>query len=125
MTSEADEGARSPLLPLRHSTADLFVFPTRGDCLPLAVLEALSSGLTVVTTAVGALPEAVTEGETGRIVTLDDVPGLSAVLESLIGDGDERSRMGRNARAVARARFDAARNYTRLIETVKNQGAAR
>ena len=125
VTVYSDLTANSDALRRLYSTADLFVFPTRGDCLPLAVLEALSSGLPVVTTPVGALPEAVTDGETGRIVTVDDVQGLGAVLESLIGDGDERSRMGRNARAVARARFDAAWNYARLIETVKNQGAAR
>ncbi len=60
-----------PLLRL-FAEADLFVFPTRGDCLPLAVMEALASGLPVVTTTVGALPEAVTHGETGWIVPPDD-----------------------------------------------------
>lgn len=99
--------------------ADLFVFPTRGDCLPLAVMEALSAGLPVITTSVGALPEAVTHGETGWIVPPDDVPALAEAMGTLATDAGLRTRLGRTAREVACARFDAATNYKRLLDTVK------
>ncbi len=110
-----------PLLRL-FSDADLFVFPTRGDCLPLAVMEALASGLPVVTTTVGALPEAVTHGETGWIVPPDDPAALSEALTALTEDGARRLRLASRARAVALERFDAAKNYHRLIETVCTVG---
>ena len=110
-----------PLLKL-FAQADLFVFPTRGDCLPLAVMEALASGLPVVTTTVGALPEAVTHGETGWIVPPDDAAALAGALTALAGDAPLRARLACQARAVGRERFDAAKNYGRLVETVRSVG---
>ena len=104
-----------------YADADLFVFPTRGDCLPLAVMEALTSGLPVITTTVGALPEAVTHGETGWVVPPDDAPALADALHALASDAALRGRLSSQAAAVGRERFDAATNYGRLIQTV--QGA--
>ena len=113
-----------PLLRL-FSEADLFVFPTRGDCLPLAVMEALAAGLPVVTTTVGALPEAVTQGETGWIVPPDDPAALSEALTILSEDPPLRSRLAARARTVALERFDAGKNYCRLVETVSTVGTIR
>ena len=110
-----------PLLDL-FAQADLFVFPTRGDCLPLAVMEALASGLPVVTTTVGALPEAVTHGETGWIVPPSDPDALADALAALASDGALRARLAAQARRVGRERFDAAKNYGRLVETVRTVG---
>lgn len=110
-----------PLLRL-FAQADLFVFPTRGDCLPLAVMEALTAGLPVVTTTVGALPEAVTHGETGWIVPPDDAGALADALAALASDAPLRGRLARQARAVGRERFDAAQNYGRLVETIRTVG---
>ena len=102
--------------------ADLFVFPTRGDCLPLAVMEALASGLPVVTTAVGALPEAVTHGETGWIVPPDDAGALAGALADLAGDSALRASLGGRARDVARERFDSGINYSRLVDEIRAVG---
>lgn len=110
-----------PLLRL-FALADLFVFPTRGDCLPLAVMEALAAGLPVITTTVGALPEAVTHGETGWIVPPDDVGALAEALAALASDSALRGRLARQARAVGRERFDASKNYGRLVETIQTVG---
>ena len=111
----------APLLGL-FAQADLFVFPTRGDCLPLAVMEALAAGLPVITTTVGALPEAVTHGETGWIVPPDDAGALADALAALAADGPLRARLAGQARAVGRERFDASKNYGRLVETVRAVG---
>ena len=111
----------APLLEL-FAQADLFVFPTRGDCLPLAVMEALAAGLPVITTAVGALPEAVTHGETGWVVPPGDPDALAGALAALASDGPQRARLARQARAVGRERFDAAKNYGRLVEAVREVG---
>lgn len=102
-----------------YRQADLFVFPTRGDCLPLAVMEALAAGLPIVTTAVGALPEAVTHEETGLVVPPDDPEALANAMTRLIIDPALRDRMSLRAREVALERFDAATNYRRLIDVVK------
>ena len=114
-----DVQPNSETLRRLFAEADVFVFPTRGDCLPLAVMEALTAGLPVVTTRVGALPEAVTHGETGWIVPPDDAPALTSALTLLIADPALRRRLSRNAEAAGAARFNAATNYGRLIEAVQ------
>jgi glycosyltransferase involved in cell wall biosynthesis len=117
-----DAQPNSEALLRLFAQADLFVFPTRGDCLPLAVMEALASGLPVVTTTVGALPEAVTHGETGWIVPPDDAGALADALAALAADSPLRARLACQARVVGRERFDAEKNYGRLIETVREVG---
>jgi glycosyltransferase involved in cell wall biosynthesis len=106
--------------PLRrlYAEADAFVFPTRGDCLPLAVMEALASGLPVVTTRVAALPEAVEHGQTGLLVPLNDPAALADALGTLLDDLGLRLRLGCQARQTALSRFEATANYRRLVETV-------
>ncbi len=112
----------SPVLRELFRQADLFVFPTRGDCLPLAVLEALAAGLPVITTRVGALPEAVRHQETGWIVPVDDSEALAGAMMTLIQETTLRRTLGAQARTTARERFDASRNYQALIQVVAQAG---
>ncbi len=134
VTKTPDVGNNIPDVAVRHdiqpnseallrlyADADLFVFPTRGDCLPLAVMEALTSGLPVVTTSVGALPEAVTHGETGWIVPPDDPAALADALLALAADRAGLSRLSAQAAAVGAERFCAATNYGRLLEVVQGR----
>lgn len=111
--------ANSPALMALFRQSDAFVFPTRGDCLPLAVLEALAAGLPVITTATAALPEAVVDGVSGRIVAAGDPGALADAICELAGDASLRRAMGQAAREAARSRFDAAVNYGRLLEVVR------
>jgi glycosyltransferase involved in cell wall biosynthesis len=55
-------------LPKLYQAADVFAFSTFYENLPFAVLEALSSGLPVVTTNVGGLPEMIENGKNGFLV---------------------------------------------------------
>lgn len=98
--------------------ADIFVFPTRGDCLPLAILEALASGLPIITTAIGAVPEAVTHGKTGWIVPPNDAPALAEAISQFVGDAALRREMGLTAKEVACERFDAEKNYAALLGVI-------
>jgi glycosyltransferase involved in cell wall biosynthesis len=108
----------SPELKALFACAELFVFPTRADCLPLAVLEAAAAGLPVITTGVGALPEAVIDGQTGRIVPVGDVAALTGALGELLENPERRQEMGQNARSLACNSFDAAKNYRKLGELI-------
>lgn len=110
----------SPELMDLYRQADLFVFPTRGDCLPLAVLEALSAGLPIITTSVGALSEAVVHNRTGWIVPPDDADALREAISLLVTEGTLRTRLGDAARQDACDRFDATQNYRRLLRTVQS-----
>lgn len=99
--------------------ADLFVLPTRGDCSPLAILEALASGLPVIATRVGAIAEQVEHGVTGFVVDPDRPDRLATAIGVLLGDPARRRAMGVAARRAAEERFDAARNYPALLARLK------
>ena len=110
----------SPTLLNLFRQADIFVFPTRADCLPLAIMEAMAAGLPIITTSVGALPEAVISGETGLIVPPDDSDALANAITRLATDPGLRAQLGRRAREMAVECFDATTNYLRLLEVVKS-----
>jgi len=101
-----------------YRIAGAFVFPSNGDCLPLAVLEALASGLPVLTTNVAALPEAVRHMESGLILPTDDVAAWTAALADVIADAGLRNAWGIAARQYAIDNFDARKNYGRLVDVI-------
>jgi glycosyltransferase involved in cell wall biosynthesis len=108
---------------LRHlyATSDVFALPTRADCYSLGCEEALASGLPVVTTRVGGIPDLVREGKTGHLVPVDDEAALKAALLSLAMDRGKREEMSRAARADAAQRFDARETTRALFEFVRSR----
>ncbi len=108
-----------------YASADLLVHPTRGDCMPLAVIEAMASGTAVVASRMGAIPEQVRPGENGVLVRPDDAADLSAALRALVSDPVRLRAMGAAGRRRAEERFDAARNYPALIGLLVEAGRGR
>jgi hypothetical protein len=80
--------------------ADVFVFPTLVEGMGLVVLEAMASGLPVITTTHGP-GEIVRDGLDGFLVPIRDPEAIAARLERLYRDPDLRQSMGRNAREQA------------------------
>lgn len=78
----------------RFGRADIFVFPSHAEGMPMAVLEAMAAGLPIVATTVGGIPELVTEGETGLLVPPRDPARLADALGRMAGDPRLRSDMG-------------------------------
>lgn len=114
-----DLGPNDERLRALFRQADLFVLPTRGDCTPLVLLEAMASGLPVVATDVGAISEQVVHGVTGLLVAPGDPAALRAAVAALVDDPARRRAMSRAGRARAEARFDATTNYGRLVALLK------
>ena len=107
-------------MPEEYRRCDLFVLPTLADNTPVTLMEAMASGLPVVATRVGGIPELVSEGTTGNLVDRGDVGSLVAAVERLVTDTPLRRRMGRQARAVAEARFGKERMVSDLERIYEN-----
>jgi glycosyltransferase involved in cell wall biosynthesis len=88
-----------------YAEADIFVLPTYREGFPNVVLEAMAAALPVVATTVGAIPDAVRDGEEGILVPPRDPAALQAALRRLVEDPQLRHAMGRCARARVEAVF--------------------
>jgi glycosyltransferase involved in cell wall biosynthesis len=97
----------------RFSEADVLCLPTRRDACPWVVVEALASGLPVVSTRVGSIPELVSDA--GTVVDAGDVTALRAALEQLIAEPERRAQLGRAGRERAERLYDARRNAPDLL----------
>ncbi|MFG1349878.1 glycosyltransferase family 4 protein [Xanthobacter autotrophicus] len=84
-----DGAAKAKLL----ETSSIYVLPSYNEGLPMSVLEAMAAGLAVVTTGVGGIPELITEGMDGLLVTPGDRPALARALESLLESAARRDQV--------------------------------
>lgn len=86
--------------------ADAFVLPSAAENCPLALLQAMATGLPVIASRVGGIPEVVTDGECGLLVPPGDAISLAAAMSSLAVDPELRSRLGGAARARVEGDLD-------------------
>lgn len=86
--------------------------------LPVAVLEAMMSGLPVVATRHAGIAEAVIEGETGLLVDEGDVVAMARALEDLLAAPDRARRLGEAGRRRALAQFTRDASLARLREVI-------
>ena len=110
----------SPKLLSLYEEADIFVLPTLGDCFPVVLSEAMAAGLPIVTTNVGALPEAVEAGLNGFVVPAGDDVALVSALDVLARNPGLRVEMGLNGRRIAEERFDSRRNAQQVLDVLKS-----
>lgn len=105
-----------PELLALYRSADVFVLPSRGDCLPQVLAEAAACGLPLVATAVGAVPEVVRDGVNGLLVPPGSLPDLRLALRRLVESRELRLAMGRESLELARREHDALANHRRIFE---------
>jgi glycosyltransferase involved in cell wall biosynthesis len=95
------------------TAADILVLPSLSEGMPVALLEALGHGKAVVATAVGGIPEVVTDGVDAVLVPPDDPDELARAVADLAADPARRERLGRAARQRAE-RLSRDETYDRL-----------
>jgi glycosyltransferase involved in cell wall biosynthesis len=82
--------------------SDVFALPSYIEGVPMALLEAMASGLPSITTPVGGIPDVFTHGAEGFLVQPGDVPAITASMAQLITDEAFRLNAGRAAHERAR-----------------------
>ena len=98
-TGQVDDSA-----PYLKAT-DLFVLPSSTEGLSVSMLEALSSGLPALVTAVGGAPDVINHNVNGYLIPPDDLPALRQGLVTLLGDARLREHLGTKGRECIMAEY--------------------
>lgn len=101
-----------------YAAADSFVFPSRREGLPNALLEAMSCGLPSIATRIGGCLDVVSAGS-GVLVPSDDAQALAAALESFAGDAALRARYAAAGRQRVLDAFSFAVTGERLQQVYR------
>ncbi|MBN1201076.1 MAG: glycosyltransferase family 1 protein [Anaerolineae bacterium] len=92
---------RGEELSSAFASADVFVFPSAMETFGLVLIEAMASGLPVVTSRVGGVEDMVTPGVNGYSFHVGDVRGMIDGIRAVMSMPSKRKIMGRNARMFA------------------------
>jgi glycosyltransferase involved in cell wall biosynthesis len=106
------------------AAADVAVLPSHFEAHPLAAVEAMATGLPIVASRVGGVPDFVVPEVNGLMVPARDVPALAAAMNRLATSPDLRAAWGRAARSAAEM-FDEAVVLGRFGDLIDQKAAAR
>jgi glycosyltransferase involved in cell wall biosynthesis len=105
-----------------YSLADVFVLPSHSEGCPNVLLEAMAAGVPVVATAVGGVPEVVTNGHDAILVEKRDTAGMASASVQLLKDQQFRDRLVSNARQIVLRKSPEA--YFKSLSSVFSQVCA-
>jgi len=99
-----------------YQQADLFVLPSLSEGSPNVLIESMAAGNPIVATAVGGVPETVTDGIEALLVPAADPAALAEAISEVIGNPDLAGRLSEAARARVRREFLPESRVRRIIE---------
>ena len=107
------------LKSIAYSAADLFIFPTRADNLPLVLQESMACGTPMVSFKVGGVPDLVRHDITGYLAQPEDAEDFSKGIEELLEDSNLRAKMSQTCREIAIKEYSIELQAQRYIELYK------
>jgi len=111
-------GYQSPdTLKLTYPALDVLVLPSRCEGLPMAILEACSTGVCVAAFSVGGVPEIITHGQDGLLAKPGNIGDLASLIVTLRQDESLAARLRRAARTTVENRF-SVQVQVRKLEAV-------
>ena len=105
-----------------YQEANIFLFPSRHEGMPNALLEAMASGLPAIASCIAGNEELVLNDETGYLVPSENIERLQAALKKILSDSAAREQMGTASRQRVEANYSwesTAQQYALLLEKVK------
>lgn len=109
-------------LPDLYAASDIFVLPALYENFPFAILEAQSTGLPVVTTKVGGIPELIKDNVNGLLVESGDASQLAEAILVLLRDNELAIELGEHGRKIVKEEFNWTLITSRVIELYRKIG---
>ena len=103
-------------VPALLTSFDIFVLPSRSEGLPMALLEAMATGLPIVATAVGGVPEAIRDGKSGLLIPPEQPQAIADALIRFASDEALRNSIG----SAARQDFEQRYELSRMVNAYEN-----
>ena len=91
-----------------YGATDVFLLTSRNEGTPVAIIEAMASGVAVVSTDVGGVKDVVGSADVGVLAPFGDGAAIAAGIDALIADPARRRAMGERARAAVRRSASAS-----------------
>ncbi|NJM48553.1 MAG: glycosyltransferase [Alkalinema sp. RU_4_3] len=108
------------LKAIAYSAADLFIFPTRADNLPLVLQESMACGTPMVSFKIGGVPDLVRPGETGYLAAPEDTDDFRNGIIQLLEDHQQRAYMSKTCRSIALQEYSIDLQAQRYIELYRS-----
>lgn len=114
-------GVERSRIPMLLDTADIFINTTNVDNTPVSVMEALASGLCVVSTDAGGLPDLLSDGRDALLCPRGDAAAMAAAVEKILRSPEMAARLSSSARqtALASGWDDVMKRWDALLEDVR------
>jgi glycosyltransferase involved in cell wall biosynthesis len=96
-------------LPTIYAATDVFLLTSRNEGTPVALIEAMASGVPGVSTDVGGVTDVIGGPDTGRTAPFGDADGLARAINELLASPALREQIGARARARVLAHYDLER----------------
>lgn len=104
------------LKSIAYSAADLFIFPTRADNLPLVLQESMTCGTPMVSFKIGGVPDLVRPSISGYLAEPENVQDFCYGIVELLEDTNLRVQMSQNCRQIAVEEYSLELQSQRYIE---------
>ena len=111
-------------MPDCYRQAQVYIQPSKFEGMSNSILEALASGLPVITTDVEGNADLVTPGHNGMLVAYGDINGLANAIINLLQEPELRRQMGLNSRKLAEAKFSMSAlfdDYQRIYTQIRKK----
>ncbi len=106
-------------LPRYYSNADIFVLPSNQETMGVTTMEAMASGLPVISSNIYGIPELIDDKVNGFLITPGNAEELAGYLEELIKDADKREEFGRRGREKVAEKFNLVTETRKLKKIIE------
>jgi glycosyltransferase involved in cell wall biosynthesis len=102
-----------------YSISDIFVLPSISEAFGMVIIEAMASGLPVIGSNAGGIPEIIKHGENGLLFKVGDYQSLAEKILILLNDEKMCKEMGKKSRRIAVQNFSYERMANEYIKVYK------